>query len=169
MHGSGAVPFDAVTTSRRPPRRSAASRIPNPGRVGAPMAGVLSGLLLVLAVFLPWYATNLAPPFSATSASGWESTAIAKIALLMGIVLVVAAAAAVLDERRIVTLDPRHLDILAWVVVGSSAIALLVVGYRLLFMPDPAEFLSRQIGLYLAVAAAVGGLLSGLGQVATRQ
>lgn len=157
-----------MTTSRRPTRRSAAGRIPAPGRIGAPAAGVLSGLLIVLAVFLPWYATNLGPPFAATSASGWESTAFAKVALLMGIVVVAAAAAALLDERRIVTLDPRHLDILAWVVVGSAAIALLAVGYRLLFMPDPAEFLSRQIGLYLATAAAVGGILSGLGQVATR-
>lgn len=158
-----------MTTSRRPNRRSAASRIPSPGRVGAPAAGVLSGLLLVLAIFLPWYATNLGPPFAATSASGWESTAFAKIALALGIVLVAAAAAAVLDERRVITLDPRHLDMLAWVVVGASAIALLVVGYRLLFMPDPAEFLSRQIGVYLAVAASIGGIFSGLGQVALRQ
>ena len=50
--------------------------------------------------------------------------------------------------------------------MGASAIALLAVGFRLLVMPDPAEFLSRQIGLYVAVAASVGGILSGLGQVA---
>ena len=146
-----------------------ASRIPGPGRVGAPAVGVFAGLLLVLAVFLPWYATNLGPPFAATSASGWDSTAFAKIALAMGVVLAVSAAAVVLDERRVVTLDGRTLDLLAWVVVGASAIALLVVGYRLLVMPDPAEFLSRQIGIFLAVAASVGGILSGLGQVALRQ
>lgn len=131
--------------------------------------GVFAGLLLVLAVFLPWYATNLGPPFAATSASGWDSTAFAKIALAMGVVLAVSAAAVVLDERRVVTLDGRTLDLLAWVVVGASAVALLAVGYRLLVMPDPAEFLSRQIGIFLAVAASVGGILSGLGQVALRQ
>lgn len=158
-----------MTTSRRPPRRSAASRIPSPGRIGAPAVGVFAGLLLVLAVFLPWYATNLGPPFAATSASGWDSTSLAKVALVMGVVLAASAGAAVLDERRVITLDGRTLDLLAWVVVGASAVALLAVGYRLLVMPDPAEFLSRQIGLYLAVAAAVGGILSGLGQVAIRQ
>ena len=87
----------------------------------------------------------------------------------MGVVLAASAGAAVLDERRVITLDGRTLDLLAWVVVGASAVALLAVGYRLLVMPDPAEFLSRQVGLYLAVAAAVGGILSGLGQVAIRQ
>lgn len=143
--------------------------MPDPGRVGAPAVGALSGLVLMLAVFLPWYATNLGPPFAATSASGWESTAFAKVALVMGVLLVAAAAATLLDERRIITLEGRHLDALAWVVVGSATIALLAVGYRLLFMPDPAEFLSRQIGLYLGVAAAIGGILSGLGQVALRR
>ena len=169
MNRPGAVPFDAVTVSRRPPRRSAASRIPNPGRIGAPAAGVISGLALVLAVFMPWYATNVGPPFAPTSASGWDATAFARIALAMGLLIAAAAAAAVLDERRLITLAARHLDALAWVVVGASAIALLAVGFRLLVMPDPAELLSRQIGLYVAVAASVGGILSGLGQVATHR
>ncbi len=166
--GSGAVPFGAVSTSRPSPRRSPASRIPEPGRVGAPAVGVLAGLVLVMAVFLPWYATNLGPPFAATSASGWDATGLAKIALAMGVVLACAAAAVVLDDRRVITLEARHLDALAWVVVGASTIALVAVGFRLLVMPDPAEFLSRQIGLYLAAGAAVAGILSGLGQVATR-
>lgn len=158
-----------MAVSRRPPRRSAAGRIPNPGRIGAPAAGLIAGLGLVLAVFMPWYATNLGPPFAATSANGWDATALARIALIMGIVIAAAAAAAFLDERRVITLAARHAHALAWVVVGASAIALLAVGFRLLVMPDPAEFLSRQIGLYVAVAAAVGGILSGLGQVATHR
>lgn len=157
-----------MSTSRRTARRSRAGRIPNPGRSGAPTVGVAAGLVLVLAVFMPWYATNLGPPFSATSASGWDSTNLARIALAMGIVVFAAAAAAVLDERRVISLDPRYGDALAWVVVGAATIALVAVGYRLLVMPEPAEFLSRQIGLYLATGAAIGGILSGLGQVAVR-
>jgi hypothetical protein len=35
-------------------------------------------------------------------------------------------------------------------------------------MPDPAQFLSRQIGLYMALAATVAATLAGLAQVATR-
>lgn len=157
-----------MSTSRPSPRRGAARRLPDPGRIGAPAVGVLAGLLLMLAVFLPWYATNLGPPFAATSANGWDSTALAKIALLMGLVLTAAAAAVVLDERRVISLQRRHGDALAWVVVGAATVGLVAVGYRLLVMPEPAEFLSRQFGLYLAAAACVAGILSGLGQVAIR-
>ena len=157
-----------MSTSRRSSRPAGASRIPNPGSSGAPAVGVLAGIVLVVAVFLPWYATNLGPPFSATSASGWEWTNLARLALVMGVVVAAASAAVVLDERRVITLDARLRDALPWVVVGAATLALVAVGFRLLVLPDPAEFLSRQIGLYLAVAAAVGGILSGLGQVATR-
>ncbi len=142
--------------------------MPDPGGSGAPIVGVLAGLVLVVAVFMPWYATNLGPPFSATSASGWDSTNLARVAAVMGVVLFAAAAAALLDERGLIALRRRQGDALGWIVMGAAAIALVLVGYRLVVMPDPAELLSRQIGLYLAVAAAVGGILSGLGQVATR-
>ena len=86
----------------------------------------------------------------------------------MGVVLFGAAAAALLDERGLISLQRRQGAALGWIVMGAGTVALLVVGYRLVVMPEPAEFLSRQIGLYLAVAASVGGILSGLGQVATR-
>jgi hypothetical protein len=124
--------------------------------------------VLVVSVFMPWYATNLGPPFSATSASGWDSTNLARVAAVMGLVLFGAAATALLDERGVIALQRRQGDALGWIVMGAAAIALLVVTYRLIWMPDPADLLSRQIGLYLAFAASVGGVLSGLGQVATR-
>ena len=86
----------------------------------------------------------------------------------MGLLVTAAAAVVVLDERRVISLQRRHGDALAWVVVGAATIGLVAIGYRLLVMPEPAEFLSRQFGLYLAAAACVGGILSGLGQVAIR-
>ena len=45
---------------------------------------------------------------------------------------------------------------------------MLLVGFRLVWMPDPAELLSRQIGIYIAIAAAIAATLAGLAQVATR-
>jgi len=130
--------------------------------------GAICGVAVVVGVLLPWYATNLGPPFSATSASGWSATSLAKLALVLGVVLAAAAGATVLDERGALTLSGRQADALAWTMVVASALAAGLVGYRFLVMPEPAEFLSRQFGLYLAAAAAVGGLLSGLGAVATR-
>ena len=129
---------------------------------------MICGVALVVGVLLPWYATNLGPPFSATSVSGWEATAIARVALAAGVVLAAAAVATVLDERGALTLSPRQADALAWAMVVAAALGAALVGYRFLVMPEPAEFLSRQFGLYLAAAASVGGVLSGLGVVATR-
>ncbi len=139
-----------------------------PGRVAPGYIGVLAGGLLVLSVFLPWYATNLGPPFSAVAASGWDATVLARVALAAGAVVLVASAALALDDRGALRLSPQTGDALARGVVAAGALAVLLVGVRFVWMPDPAEFLSRQIGLYLAGAAAVGATLAGLAQVATR-
>lgn len=154
-----------VPSTRAPLRQRRAARAVG---AGPAYAGLVCGAALVLGVLLPWYATNLGPPFSATSASGWEATTIARVALVLGVVLAAAATLSVLDARGAFPLPAHQADALAWVMVVASAIALVLVGYRLLVMPEPAEFLSRQIGLYLAAAAAVGGVVSGLGTVATR-
>jgi len=139
-----------------------------PNRVAPAFVGVLAGVVLVISVFLPWYATNLGPPFSATSASGWEATTVARLALAAGLVVTVASAALVLDERGALRLTRGNGAALARVVVAAGVVAALLVGFRLIVLPDPAEFLSRQIGLYLAFAATIGAVLSGLAQVATR-
>jgi hypothetical protein len=139
-----------------------------PGRVAPAYVGVLSGLLLVVSVFLPWYATNLGPPFAAVSASGWDATIVARLALAAGAVVLVASIALALEERGALPLSVATGDALARGVVAAGVLAVLLIGVRFVWMPDPAEFLSRQIGLYLAGAAAIGATLAGLAQVATR-
>ena len=155
-----ASPRQSVPTAR-------ARAMPKVGRAGTPLVGVISGVVLVVSVFLPWYATNLGPPFSATSASGWESTDIARIVLLAGVVLAAASVLLLLEEQRVLRLE-RVGDALVWVVLVVAVLAAVAVGFRLLIMPEPAEFLSRQIGIYVAAAAAVGGILAGLAAIATR-
>lgn len=140
-----------------------------PPRWSAAYAGVVAGIVVVIAAFLPWYATNLGEPFSPASVSGWDSTNFARAAVIAGAVAAVAAGALALEERGSLVLEPQTAETLAWVVVGAFAVALALVGYRLLFMPEPAELLSRQIGIYVATAAAVLGVLSGLGLLATRR
>jgi hypothetical protein len=139
-----------------------------PPRGGAPYVGMLSGAAIVVAAFLPWYATNLGPPFAPESVAGWEATNLAKASVFMGVVVAVASAVAALDARGGLRLGGAAGDAVAWTVIGASVIAAVLVGYRLLVLPDPAEFLSRQIGVYLAGAGAVGGILSGLALIATR-
>lgn len=155
--------------SSRPslPSRRARSA-PRAGRAGTPLVGVISGLGLVVSVFLPWYATNLGPPFSATSASGWDSTNVARGALLAGIVLAAASVALLLEEQGALRFDRRVGDTLAWVVLVVAILAAAAVGFRLVVMPEPAEFLSRQVGIFVAAASAIGGILAGLAAIATR-
>lgn len=142
--------------------------MPRVGRAGTPLVGVISGLGLVVSVFLPWYATNVGPPFSATSASGWESTNIARLAFVAGVIVAAASVALLLQEQRAVRIDPGVGNALAWTVLVVAILAAAAVGFRLVVMPEPAEFLSRQIGLFVAAASAVGGILAGLAAVATR-
>lgn len=149
------------------PRRRARSA-PRVGRAGTPLVGVISGVGLVVSVFLPWYATNLGPPFSATSASGWESTNIARVALVAGIILAGASVVLLLEEQGALSIDRAVGDALVWVVLVVAILAAVAVGFRLVVMPEPAEFLSRQVGIFVAAAAAVGGILAGLAAIATR-
>ena len=155
--------------SSRPslPSRRARSA-PRVGRAGTPLVGVISGVGLVVSVFLPWYATNLGPPFSATSASGWDATTIARVVLVLGIVLAAASVVLLLEEQGALRIDRAVGDALVWVVLVAAILAAVAVGFRLVFMPEPAEFLSRQIGIFVAAASAVGGILAGLAAIATR-
>ena len=139
-----------------------------PPRGGAPYVGLISGIVIVVAAFLPWYATNIGPPFAAESVAGWEATNVARASVFMGAVVAAASAVAALDARGGLRLGPSAGDGVAWAVLGASVIAAILVGYRLLVLPEPAEFLSREIGVYLAAAGAVGGILSGLALIATR-
>lgn len=139
-----------------------------PPRGGAPYVGMISGIAIVVAAFLPWYATNLGPPFAPESVAGWEATNVAKASVVMGVIVAVASAAAAVEARGGLRLGPSAGDAIAWAVIGASVIAAILIGYRLFVLPEPAEFLSRQIGVYLAAAGAVGGILSGLALIATR-
>ena len=44
----------------------------------------------MVAAFLPWYATNLGPPFAPESVAGWEATNVAKTSVVMGVIVAVA-------------------------------------------------------------------------------
>jgi hypothetical protein len=139
-----------------------------PPRGGAPYVGMISGIVIVVAAFLPWYATNLGPPFAPESVAGWEASNVAKASVVMGVIVAVASAAAAIEARGGLRLGAQAGDAIAWAVIGASVIAAILIGYRLFVLPEPAEFLSRQIGVYLAAAGAVGGILSGLALIATR-
>lgn len=133
----------------------------------APYLTLVASVLVVVAVFLPWYATNIGPPFAPGTVSGFEATGLAKAALAAAAVAVLAAGALAADGRRATDLGPRAAEALAWVAIVAATAAAVLVGYRLLVLPEPAEFLSRRAGLYLAMAGAVGAVVAGLAQLRT--
>lgn len=130
--------------------------------------GVISGLLLAIAVFLPWYAANLGEPASAESASGWTATAVAKGALILGILWALASAVLLADYFDAYRVDSRTAEALGWFVAGAALVAAGLVAFRLFQPPEPADFLTRDVGLFVSLVAAALGVAAGFAQASRR-
>ena len=135
---------------------------------GPAVVGIASGLLLAVAVFLPWYSTNLGAPASPGSASGWAWTAVAKGALILGIVWALASALLLADHLDRYRIDSRTAEALGWLVTGAALLAAGLVAFRLFKPPEPADFLTRDFGLFLSLVAAALGVAAGFAQSARR-
>ena len=123
---------------------------------------------MMFAVFLPWYAANLGPQASSGTASGWDATAVAKGALALGVIWMLASGLLLADHLDAYRVDPRTAEALGWLVAGCALLAGALVAYRLFRPPDPADFLSRDFGLFLGLAAAAIGVTAGLAQASQR-
>jgi len=132
------------------------------------MLGVLAGAGLVVAVFLPWYSPTIAAPFTPQSASGWEASALGKMALALGIVVVLSSLVLAADVRGMMPLDSSMAAALGAVLLAASAIAGALVAYRLLVLPSPSDAFRREIGLWAGTVAAAAGSVAGLSQLAAR-
>ena len=145
-------------------RRSRLLAIP----AGPAVAGLVSGALILISVFLPWYAANLGPPASSGTASGWDATAIAKGVLGLGVIWLLMSGLLLADHLDAYRVDSRTAEALGWLIAGCALLAGALVAYRLLRPPEPADFLSRDFGLFLALVAAAIGVSAGLAQASRR-
>ena len=136
--------------------------------MGPAVIGVVSGLLLAVAVFLPWYSTNLGAPASPQSASGWAWTAVAKGVLVLGLVWALASALLLADHLDTYRIDSRTAEALGWLVAGAALLAAGLVVFRLFQPPEPADFLTRDFGLFVSLVAAALGVAAGFAQAARR-
>lgn len=127
-----------------------------------------AGTGLVVAVLLPWYSLTIAAPFEPQSRSGWEASTLAKMALVLGIVVVLASLLLAADARGMLPLDAGLAAALGAVLLAASALAGAMVVYRLLVLPDPSDFFRREIGLWAGALAAAAGTVAGLSQLAAR-
>jgi hypothetical protein len=117
-------------------------------RAGEWIAGI-SGLVLLVALFLPWYADD------AGSRTGWESLGALDVVLAV-VALSALAIPVVTAFHRVPAVPLAHQSLTA--LVGLLAVVLVLI--RVLNMPDWA--VSREWGLWVAFAAAVGVVAGGL-------
>lgn len=124
--------------------------------------------VLAISVFLPWYTADVAPPFSPESSSGWDSSMLARGAFGMGVLLLMAAVLILLDVRGTLPLDADVVRALSWLCMVLALAATALVAWRLVRPPGPAEFLARDVGLYIAQAAAIVALVGSIAIVRPR-
>ncbi|MEI7794028.1 MAG: hypothetical protein WCI83_05215 [Thermoleophilia bacterium] len=124
--------------------------------------------VLAISVFLPWYTADVAPPFSPESSSGWDSSMLARGAFGIGVLLLMAALLILLDVRGTLPLDADVVRALSWICMVLALAATALVAWRLVRPPGPAEFLARDVGLYIAQAAAIVALVGSIAIVRPR-
>lgn len=137
-------------------------------RGAVPGVVAVAGAILAISVFLPWYTADVAAPFAPESSSGWESTTMARIVFAIGVVLAMSAVLVLLDMRGALPLDAEVVRALSWLCLGLALAATALVAWRLVRPPAPAEFLARDVGLFIAQGAAVVALVAALGAVRPR-
>lgn len=106
-----------------------------------------AALLLVVSLFLDWFGLD-----GADGASAWRLFEVLDLVLLATAVAAVAAAFGRLDSR---------------VLLGAAAVAAVVVVSQLVQPPPAAQELDRDVGAWLALAAATG-LVAGAALVAAQ-
>lgn len=142
-----------------------------PGRTNrgtVPAIIAVASLILAISVFLPWYTADVAPPFTPEATSGWDATMLARITFAMGIITLLASALIWLDLRGFLPIDADIVRALAWTCVVLTIGATALVAWRLVRPPGPAEFLARDVGLFIAQAAAIVALVASIGAVRPR-
>jgi hypothetical protein len=119
---------------------------------------VISALVVVIAVFAPWYQTAIGPDAAPDTVSGWDITSVAKLAVAAAGICALSAVVVTLDVRGEVELHGPVRRIMAGIALGTALVMAACVLFRLAFPPDPALGVTRQLGLIVASVASLTGL-----------
>lgn len=149
--------------------RQVSTRADDRGAIGT-LPGVIAvaSAILAVSVFLPWYTADVAPPFSPESSSGWDSTVLGRAAFAAGVLLLISSVLIILDVRGTFPLDGEVVRALSWLCLALALAATALVAWRLVRPPGPAEFLARDVGIYIAMGAAIIALGASIGVVRPR-
>ncbi|MSO43857.1 MAG: hypothetical protein EXQ74_00875 [Thermoleophilia bacterium] len=128
----------------------------------------VAAAILAIAVFLPWYTADVAPRFAPSASSGWDASVFARVGFALAIITVVASGLIHLSVRGSVALDAGIVRTLAWACFACALAATTLVAWRLVRPPGPAEFLARDVGIFIAQVAAIVALVTSIGAVRPR-
>lgn len=137
-------------------------------RGAVPATIAASSLVLAISVFLPWYTADVSPPFVPESSSGWDASVLARAAFAAAVITLIASGLMWLDVRGFVPLDAGLVRGFAWTCLVLMLLATALVAWRLIRPPGPAEFLARDVGLFIAQASAIVALVASIGAVRPR-
>ncbi len=116
--------------------------------------GIVSGLVLAVSSFTGWYTGE--GDGVTISVLGWNTGTLGKLVLFVGLAVVL-----VLVLRELGVRPPAAVpESLILIVLG--ALATIFVLIRVISIPDDFFFASRGIGLWIALASAIGVLVAGL-------
>lgn len=133
-----------------------------------PAIVAVASFILAVSVFLPWYTADVAPPFAPGASSGWDASMLARVAFAMAVITVILSGLMWLDVRGFLPLDADIVRAFAWTCLALTLVATALVAWRLVRPPGPAEFLARDVGLFIAQAAAIVALVASIAVVRPR-
>lgn len=125
-------------------------------RAVVPAAATFCAGLVVASAVMPWYARQIGPVDSPPSLSGLDAGSFAVIAIALGAFTVVACAVLALEAAGAIAIEPPLALLLTWACLGAALAATALVAYKLVFLPEPGQFFTRDIGLWLAFFGSAG-------------
>ncbi|MEA2458434.1 MAG: hypothetical protein QOC95_1406, partial [Thermoleophilaceae bacterium] len=129
------------------------------------MVSAVSGLVLIISLFLEWYNVSAKSAFVNVSqgASGWEALGFIDILLfLIGLIAIAVAASRAMNFNL-----PRLPASLGLIVLGLGVLAVLLTLFRIISIPDggagsiPGIDVGRSFGVFVAFLASVGVAVGG--------
>lgn len=116
--------------------------------------GIVAGLALAISSFTGWYTGS--GEGVTISVLGWHTGLLGKLVLFVGLAVVLVLALRELGVRPPASLPESLITVLL------GAVATVFVLIRVISIPDDFFFASRGVGLWIALAAALGVLTAGL-------
>ena len=118
--------------------------------------GIVAGLVLAISSFTGWYSGE--GEGVTISVLGWNTGILGKLVLFVGVAVVV-----VLVLRELGIEAPASLP-QSLLTVALGALGTIFVLIRVISVPDDFFFAGRGVGIWIALAAAIGVILAGLFQ-----